>query len=415
MHYWRSLLSVLSLTHGLLAEEFELERDYLELTEPTENPLKGWEWSFGGNIETIFWSTGDPPAGLIEESGENLAPRLTLTLDVQPNEYWYAHLTVRADRGFDPLEDRDGIVRVDEAFVRYRPFGDARLNIQLGKSATVFGAWVNENSYFDDPFLTPPLPYSQIIGISALNPNTLSPEAISNRDLGLAPSVIGSSKRLWSSTVWGQAYTTGLTVFGNVNNLDYGLEVKNQGLPSQPSTWNPDSEEYENPTYTGRLGYRPNAAWALGLSASRGPYLETSAEDLLPQGVDRGDLPYTYIGFDARWSHHDWIVSGEVIGGQFETLEAGDLRTLSYSIQARRKLIPGVWVSGRFGQTWNNKATGPDGEDIEWSPNLWRIGTAVGWRVTSDLLLKAEYNYTSFNTSDLDGQNLFGLGVNYRF
>ena len=415
MSYWLSLLSLASLANSLLAGGLELAENHVEFTESTGSLLKEWEWSFGGNLETVFWSTGDSPAGLIRESGNNFAPRLTLSFDIQPNEYWYAHATVQADRGFDPLEDPDGVVRIDEAFIRYRPFGDPRLNIQLGKSATVFGSWVNEHDYFDDPFLTAPLPYSQIIGISPVNPNALSPEAISHRAQGLAPNVVEAPKRLWSSAIWGQSYTTGLTIFGHAGNFDYGLEVKNQGLPSQPSTWNPDRDEYENPTYTGRLGYRPNAAWALGLSASRGPYLETSAERLLPRGVDRGDLPYSYLGFDARWSHRNWIVSGEVLGGQYETLEAGDLRTLSYTIQARRKLIPGVWIAGRFGQTWNNEAIGPNGEDIEWSPNLWRIGTAVGWRVTSELLLKAEYNYTSFNTSGLNGQNLFGLGANYRF
>ena len=260
MHYWRLVLSWVSLVNGLFAGEIERWQEDVEFEDLASSSQGGWEWSFGGNLEAILWSTGDPAAGLVRETGTNLAPRLALTLDVQPNDYWYAHATLRADRGFDPLEDPDGTVRLDEVFIRYRPFGDQRLNIQLGKSATVFGAWINEHDYFDDPFLTQPLPYSQIIGISAVNPNALSPEAISHRDEGLAPSVIESSKRLWSSTIWGQSYTSGLTVFGHVGGFDYGFEIKNQGLPSQPSTWHPDREEFENPTYTGRLGYRPNAA-----------------------------------------------------------------------------------------------------------------------------------------------------------
>ena len=420
MQNCRIIFCFLSLANHLLAGEItpwqeEEEEEEVEVLDPSKNSLDEWEWSFGGNLEAVFWSTGTPPAGLVKESGDNLAPRLALTLDIRPNDYWYAHATLRADRGFDPLNNPNGILRFDEAFVRYRPLGDQRLNIQLGKSATVFGAWINEHDYFDDPFLTQPLPYSQIIGISPLNPNALGPDAILQRDLGVAPGVFETSKRLWTSTIWGQAYTTGLTIFGHIGDFDYGFEIKNQGLPSHPVTWDPNREEFENPSYTGRIGYRPNAAWAFGVSGSRGPYLETSAERFLPRGLDRGDLPYTYLGFDARWSHRNWIVSGEVIGGQFETLNAGDLRTLSYTVQARRKLIPGVWVATRFGQTWNNDAIGPTGEEVEWSPNLWRVGTAVGWQVTPDLLLKAEYNYTSFNTLAVDAQNLFGLGVNLRF
>jgi len=48
---------------------------------------------------------------------------------------------------------------------------------------------------------------------------------------------------------------------------------------------------------------------------------------LLPPGTDRGDLDQTSLGLDVRWAHHDWIISGEVVVSEFETLAAGDLRT----------------------------------------------------------------------------------------
>lgn len=375
----------------------------------------GAAWSFGGSFETTFFSAGDPPAALLGGSGEGVAPRLTLEFDLFPNEHWYAHVTARADRGFDPFTEPDGEVRIDEAFLRFRPFGDSRLNIQVGKSATVFGSWVNGHAYEDDPFLTAPLPYSQILGIGVVNPGLLSPQSIANRASGAALGVFDGPKRNWASTIWGPSYTTGISAFGNVGGWDYGLEVKNSGLPSNPDVWDPELAQYEDPTFTGKIGYRPNAAWSFGGSASHGPYLETSAEQFLPAGVDRGDLPYTILGLDARWAHRNWVLSAEAVGAQYETLEAGDLRTLSYSLQARWKVSPGIWIAGRFGQTFNNEARGPGGEAVEFSPDIQRVGVAVGWRVTPELLVKAEYNFTHLEDSRVSEQNLFGLGANYRF
>ena len=72
-------------------------------------------------------------------------------------------------------------------------------------------------------------------------------------------------------------------------------------------------------------------------------------------------------------------------------------------------------MAGRFGQTINNEAQGPNGEEVEWSPDIWRVGVAIGWRVTPELLLKTEYNFTQLDDPTVDDQNLFGLGVNYRF
>lgn len=401
----------------LLSEEIQYYDREIEFYDQESYGVEeeGRAWSLGGSVEAIFWSAGDPPAGLIAEGGEGIAPRLALELDFFPNDRWYAHATARADRGFDPFSNSDGEVRIDEAFIRFRPFGDSRLNIQIGKSATVFGSWVNGHAYADDPFLTAPLPYRQIIGIGVQNPQSLSPQAILDRATGAAPGVFETSNRIWASTIWGPSYTTGISAFGNAGGWDYGLEIKNSGLSSNPEEWNPELSQYEDPTFTGRIGYRPNAAWSFGGSASRGPYLETSAEEFLPAGVDRGDLPYTIVGLDARWARRDWVISAEAVGAQYETLQAGDLRSLSYSLQARWKMRPGIWLAGRFGQTFNNEARGPGGVPVEFSPDIWRIGFAVGWRVSPELLMKAEYNFTRLDDSRVSDQNLFGLGLNYRF
>lgn len=388
--------------------------DYPDLADLSTTAVSPWQWDFGGQLETTFWSTGNPPAALLQRGGETFDPRLVLEFDGRYRDDWFFHTTARVDRGFDPASNGDFELRIDELFLRYSAWEGA-LDIQVGKFATVFGTWVNQHEYNDDPFLTPPLPYSQILGVSVNNPNTLSPTAISLSAQADSLRIFTTPKSTWASTIWGPSYGSGLSLSGQRSGFEYAVEVKNIGLSRRASQWDEGIEGFENPTFTGRIGHRPSASFSYGFSASRGPYLDPESERFLPRGIDIGDLPYTTLGADLSWSHRDLIVSGEIIASRYETLAIGDLHSLSYYGQVRWKFAPGLWIAGRWGQTFNNDARGLNGESIEWSPDLWRISGSLGWRVTPELLLKTEYNYTFINDSRVDGQNLFGLGANYRF
>ncbi|MDB4411187.1 porin family protein, partial [bacterium] len=303
-----------------------------------------------------------------------------------------------------------------EWMLRFRPHGNNRLNIQFGKSATIFGNWVPQHEFHDDPFLLAPLPYSQITGIHPRVPGAISQAAIAGRVSVYGNSIFRAPKENWASTIWGPSYSTGLSLIGAEGKFDYAFEVKNSGLSSLPDQWDPSLGDFDDPTFTARLGYRSDAAWALGLSFSRGPYLEPEGEKFLPAGMDRGDLPQTVIGLDARWAHRDLIISGEIIASEYETLEVGDLRSLSYYLQARWKAAPGLWLAARFGQIFHNSADGPGGTSLEWAPDHWRAELSAGYRFTPDLLVKAQYSYTQA-TGDPAGfaNHLAGLGVGWKF
>jgi hypothetical protein len=363
------------------------------------------------SLETTFWTGDSPKSGLVDvENDAFLAPRLSLGLDAAAGERYFFHATVRADRGFDVGNEPDGQVRVDEIFLRLKAWDDERLNFQIGKSPTVFGAWVNQHDFYDDPFLLAPLSYGQVIGVQSFLPAALSPAAIAARANGSAPPFSALSKQSWASQLWGPVYATGASVFGSVDRLDYAFEVKSSGLSSHSEQWEDDLGDFSAPTFTGRVGYRPDAAWAFGASASFGSYLAEDVETLLPSGSDRDDLAQTTLGLDVRWSHRDWILSGEIIGSEYETLEAGDLRTLGWFFQARKKVAPGIWLAGRFGQSISNEITAPSGESIPWTPDVWRAEIAAGWRVNAHTLLKANYAFTH-SDDEAAGENLLGVGV----
>lgn len=361
------------------------------------------------SIEATLWAGDRPsPALLNLRDDPFLAPRLSLAIDASAGSHWFFSANARWDRGFDPGDRPDGDVRLDEVMLRWRPFDDQRLNFQIGKFPSIFGAWTAQSDFFDDPFLLAPLPYSQIIGINTRNLEAISPAAISARASGAAAAFSSLPKDLWTSILWGPGYASGACVFGATEHLDYALEIKNAALSSHPDSWT--DVNFNHPTLTARLGYRPDASWSLGLSGSRGSWLEKSAP-----GVDRDDLMQNTLGFDVRWAHHNFIVSGEAVVSEFETPAAGDLRTAAWFLQARWKASPGFWLAARFGQIFANDATGADGRDVPWQPDVWRAELGAGWRINPNLLVKAGYSFTHADGDPAAGNHLFGAGVGWRF
>lgn len=368
-----------------------------------------FQLDFRPSLETVVWASDEPGPALFEtDDSAFIAPRLLLDVDASAGEHWFAHVSVSADRGFDPLSHENGEVRVDEISVRWQAFDDQRLNLQIGRFPTAFGASQSGHDFFENPFMLAPLPYSQIVGVNTRNPAAISAAAIGARANGTAPPVSSLSKDNWASVIWGPSYATGASVFGSSARFDYAAEVKNSMLSAHPDSWRGNG--FEDPSWTARLGYRPDAAWAFGVSASRGPWLEDNAP-----GIDRGDFPQTTLGLDGRWSHGRLILTSEVILSEFETPDAGDLRTASWFVGGRWKVSPGVWLATRFGQTLANDAEAPTGNDIPWQPDVWRAELAAGWRVTPSLLLKASYAFTHTDDDAEAGGQLAGVGVGWQF
>ncbi len=373
--------------------------------------LLGQDFRIGGSIEQTLWVSEDIPAAFLEfDDGVLYAPRVSLDFDYQPSEYFLVRGLLRADRGFDVGTRPDGQVRLDQLIARYRPFGDNRLNIQIGKFPTLVGNWVQNHQFHDDPFLLAPLPYAAIVGVNSNTPLQHSPAAIENRANTPGPT-LHEGKTNWSALIWGPAYSNGLGAFGNYGAIDYALEVKNTFLGSTPDQWDFGEGDFREPTVSGRIGYSPSVDWALGLSASHGPYLNADS----PSQFTRNAFNQTLVGADLRWSHRDWIISGEAFFANYGTL-AEDLQTFSYYVQARYKAAPGLWFAGRFGQTVSNEITGPSGAEVPWNPDIIRAELALGWRITPDLLLKTQYTYTEVtNGLSAPARNLYGFSLGWKF
>ncbi|MFT5467933.1 MAG: hypothetical protein ACI8UO_003041 [Verrucomicrobiales bacterium] len=352
----------------------------------------------GTELETeIYTIDGFPPGLLKPDSGDDVlwARRLTVPVDVFLGDAIYGFGKFRFDTGFHPNLHDGSEIRADEYFVRFSPPG-APFQIQVGKFATAFGSWVTRHETDDDAFLQAPLAYNELTsvidhrffpGANAIAANRLKPNNIST----------------WLPVIWDAAYIPGFALFGEVGDFNYAVEMKSRAVSSRPSVW--DDWDFADPTWTGRLGYRPNAAWNFGASLSHGSYLKGDA------GPDFDDFAQTTIGLDASYAHRHWQIWAEVIYSSFELPNiADDAAVWSYFIETRYKLAPQLFAAMRWNQQFHNELGG----SVAWDNDLFRIDASLGYRFTPNTQVKLQYSWTHQDADFQNGENMVGLQVSTR-
>src|SRR5439155_23676568 len=222
--------------------------------------------AFNDNIRTRLSGTIDfevyhfqqPAPELIDSKIDNLFnPRLSLFVDAQFGKQIYFFAQSRLDRRFDP-SNHGAAVRLDEYALRVTPWEDGRLNLQIGKFATVVGNFVPRHLSWENPFITAPLPYENLTAISDVYAPRRPREFIYE---------FAFDEDMYNPLIWGPSYAPGGSVAGKVGKFSYALEIKNSALASRPKSWDASQAGFDNPTFSGRIGFRPNQAWNFGFSA----------------------------------------------------------------------------------------------------------------------------------------------------
>jgi hypothetical protein len=349
-----------------------------------------------GTIDLEAYSLPQPAPGLIYTERYSLFnPRLTLFFDAQIGSRVYAFIQARADQGFDPgyVPSR---VAVDEYAIRYTPWEDGRLSVQIGKFATVFGTWSQRHGSWDSPFITAPLPYENLTGMwdeSAADSletlrywSGLTDAAETSRSDAL------DARYSRLPVVWGSSYASGVAIFGHLGKLEYAAEMKNSSLSSRPEYWDATEVQWRRPTFSARLGYRPNQSWNLGASGSIGSYLNNEASGTTAEGHSLSDYRQIVLGQDVSFAWHHWELWAEIFESRFEVPGVGNADSLAYYLEAKYKITPQLFGAFR----WNQHVFGtlPDGDGgyAKWGGDIWRTDFALGYRFTAHTQLKLQYS-----------------------
>jgi hypothetical protein len=359
-----------------------------------------------GTIDTEFYNFQQPAPGLIDSNIDNLFnPRLTLFLDAQLGSQIYFFAQSRLDRGFDP-SNHHAQVRLDEYALRFTPWDDSRFNLQVGKFATVVGNWVPRHLSWENPFINAPLVYDNVTPISDKIAPASPLDFVRRFD---------HEKYQFNPVIWGPSYASGISISGRLGRFDYATEMKNASLSSRPESWNVTETGFDHPTFSGRLGFRPNEIWNFGLSASDGPYFRSEAEQTLPPGRSIGDYQEFLLGQDASFAWHHLQLWAEFYEARFEVPRVGDADTFAYYFEAKYKFTPQLFGALRWNQQLFSNIPNGAGGQVRWSQDLWRIDAAAGYRFTSHIQLKLQYSFQQETTGSRDNNHLIAAQLTVRF
>lgn len=344
-----------------------------------------------GTLDVEGYAFRPPAPWLLQTGGRTLfTPRLSTFVDAQWGPRLYAFVQARADRGFDPAQ-ADGEVRLDEYALRVTPWLDSRLNVQVGKFATVVGSWAPRHGSWANPFITAPLPYESLTGIwdtEAVRSSTTLLQW-SHIRAGQPPAVTAIEKSLRVPVLWGPSYALGAAVSGEIRRLNYAIEVKQASLSSRPEAWR--NEGWEYPTVSGRLGFRPNQGWDLGVSASAGSYLRPFAAGSVAARRSPGDYRQIVLGHDIGFARGHLQLWAEIFAARFEIPRVGNADLISWYVEGKYKFTPQFFLALRWNQQWFDTIPHRGGR-VAWGHEAWRFDVGPGYRFTSHDQLKLQYS-----------------------
>ena len=360
-----------------------------------------------GTIDLEMYHFQQPAPGLINSEIDNLFnPRLTLFLDAQLGSQIYFFAQSRLDRGFDP-SDRGAQIRLDEYALRFTPWDDGRFNLQAGTFATVVGNWVPRHLSWENPFINAPLIYENVTPIRDKS------APYSALDFIYGPTYY--QKYAFNPVIWGPSYASGISVSGRLGRFDYAAEMKNASLSSRPESWHVTQIGFENPTFSGRAGFRPNQALNFGLSASEGPYFRPEAEPTLPRGRGIGDYREFVLGQDVSFAWHHLQLWAEFYEARFEVPTVGNADTFAYYVEAKYKFTPQLFGALRWNQQLFSNVNDGFGGRVRWSQDLARIDIAATYRFTSHTQLKLQYSFQQETTGPGNDNHMLAAQFTVRF
>ncbi|MCP5183177.1 MAG: hypothetical protein H6993_04395 [Pseudomonadales bacterium] len=349
---------------------------------------------------TAYQSDEPPPALILDADGSFLQPRLTLLADAGISDRLVAHATLNADRGLDPGYRPQGQLRFDEYFLQARVLDKVRGQLRIGKFATVFGRWISRHRAADNPFISAPALYEDMLPATDTGVPATVAAFLGRRD---RPEV----KPAWLPVVWGPSYTTGGSVAAAFGSVEIAVEAKNAGLASRPAAWDIFEEGWETePVWTGRIAWRPGPEVTLGLSYSTGPYLRSRTRSELPAGRSVDDYRQTTTALDLSWERRQWQLWVEAMRASFDVPAVGTVDMTGAFAELRYKFALHWWLAAR----WNRSAFDDvPGTATAWDRTLQRTDLALGYRQNRDLTFKLEWNRGSQAGGNVMGRNVVAL------
>ncbi len=366
-----------------------------------------FQLGLSGRVILEGLAPGQNGSGLIEDSANFLSGRASIFADAYIGSHLLATGEFRLDTGEAP---RKGVLtgRVEQAFLRYKPWLNQNLHIQYGKFVSPFGAYNQRHDTAADPFIRPPLMYDYRTMVSS----RLIPRSNDRFiDWKYVPNFF---RPVGSPVIWGNPYQVGAMFFGGFRNWDFRLAVMNSAPSSEPDMWNYQIGQKSHPSYVAHIGYRILPEFYLGVAYGTGPYLNDSV---------RGSVKDDFNSYKQKiWQVEFLFERGrtQVRGEAFhDTWEVENVRDnpvdISGYVEIKQKFLSGLYGALRYGTIRYNEIRRSSGTKEAWDFDIWRAQAALGYRVLRNLEVRAEYmhNRTGGLTDPRD--DLFSIQCRLEF
>jgi hypothetical protein len=343
--------------------------------------------SWGGEISAVISPSDEAAYFNYTDYDRNILRIARIRL----NGEWRIHptLAVLADVRADGLHE----FGASSAYVRWQPSSSLPLSVQAGRIPPVIGAFPRRAYGRDNVVIGQPLAYQYL---TSLRPDAIpaTPEdLVRMRGRGWQPSFpIGSSTTasgvpLVSASRW----DTGVEVSWQPGLLEAAAAVT-RGAPATPVI----RDSSEGVTWSGRTAVRLGSIVA-GVSAARGRWLKDSVLDLTPEGRAAPGWQHV-VGVDAEWGYGRWLIRGEWLRASFDVPVVANggsskLRAWSGFGEARWRVHPRWQVGTRIERLTFSRIATRTGDLIEWDAPVDRIETAVGYRATRQLDVRAGWQH----------------------
>ncbi|EDY81431.1 hypothetical protein VDG1235_1049 [Verrucomicrobiia bacterium DG1235] len=402
-----TLLGFLALSQTLWSSEaFDIWMDNLRSHFAKSSADSFWRARLSGTLDLEYHSfEGSPPSLIDTTDNAHLQPRAILFLDIQAGKKIYAFGQARIDNGFDP-SNGDREFRLDEYFIRYSPFGDDSLNLQAGQFATIVGQWQNRHLPWQNPLISAPLAYEQVTRITDNSSFTYD-----------FPGTEVSDKWLYNYNpiIWGPVYATGFAASGKRSKFEWAVEIKNAALTSRPEYWTLGYDDFDFPSYSARIAWKPDLRWTVGLSASEGPYFGPWQRSTLPRAWDPSRYKQTTFVVDASFEWRHLRIWSEFLQSEFLVPGTGYVDSSSAFVEASYKLDTRISIAARLNTQRFSSLENQWGASVAWGEDQNRIDLGATLRLSAYSQLQVEVDLRDNKTGLIDMGTHFSSRFTLRF
>jgi len=187
------------------------------------------------------------------------------------------------------------------------------------------------------------------------------------------------------------AYLTGVQFFGQLGAVGYHLGLANGALCNPTNL-----SENKRPMIFGRMHAQPTIGLKIGVSAVNGGYLSGALLKNTPPGLQPEKYRQMLAGVDVEYSRGYWVFYGEGVFSRWESpLLRDHLDALAFSAEMRYKILPRLFVAGRYGRIHFSKIADASDDDADgkrtapWEFPVWRFEPTAGYNLSRHALVKA--------------------------